>query len=324
MAQEEDVPDCSRYLQLPTTDEVIRCHRAFYQATSNAAVAMAICAVCAREKLHQGDTLDILNIAEVPNVHLLRPKTHMEAHDLYHDMLLEPSGIVHNHGGLGEIGVKLCDECHSDLVNGTDKPPRHSLANNLWIGRVPWDLQVLTLPEQLLIALVYPRVFVYKLFPAHLHRRVDESTYQRGMRGNVSSYALDSEAIADMLVGNMMPRPPEILASVISLTFIGRGNLPRSRLRSLFKVRRKHVLRAILWLKAHNKYYCNIKVDHTVLAQLPDDDVPEQIISIVRQTQDVGVVESERAGIIDNDDDDAGDEAGVSFDLRRSISTQFH
>jgi hypothetical protein len=30
---------------------------------------------------------------------------------------------------------------------------------------VPWQFQVLTFPEQLLIALLYPWVFMFKLFP---------------------------------------------------------------------------------------------------------------------------------------------------------------
>lgn len=44
-------------------------------------------------------------------------------------------------------------------------PPCYALANQLWIGQIPQQLQVLTFPEQLLVSLVCPHVFVFKLFP---------------------------------------------------------------------------------------------------------------------------------------------------------------
>ena len=37
------------------------------------------------------------------------------------------------------------------------------------------------------------------------------------------------------------------------------------------RVRRSVVLRALLWLKHHNKCYQNIQVDHAVVRQLPTD-----------------------------------------------------
>ena len=61
--------------------------------------------------------------------------------------------------------VSVCKECLQDLKKDDRHPPKHPLANQLWIGRTPWAWDVLTFPEQLLIALVYPRVYVFKLFP---------------------------------------------------------------------------------------------------------------------------------------------------------------
>ncbi|KAI6009202.1 hypothetical protein BKA83DRAFT_4070794 [Pisolithus microcarpus] len=61
--------------------------------------------------------------------------------------------------------VTICAGCLVELKQKVASPPRHSLANNMWIGEIPWVLKVLTFPEQLLVVLAYPRVYVFKLFP---------------------------------------------------------------------------------------------------------------------------------------------------------------
>ncbi|KAF8836903.1 hypothetical protein BDN67DRAFT_868948, partial [Paxillus ammoniavirescens] len=133
--------------------------------------------------------------------------------------------------------------------------PHHSLANNLWIGQVPWQLQVLTFPEQLLIAHLYPRVYVFKLFPKKVGGVWDASGLQRAMCGNVSSYELNMNAIASMVSGKLMPCPPALLASLISVTFIGLGELPKSWIKSMLWVRRQVIFEALHWLKANNNKY---------------------------------------------------------------------
>ncbi|KAM6489328.1 hypothetical protein JOM56_014471 [Amanita muscaria] len=180
-----------------------------------------------------------------------------------------------------------------------DQPPRYSLANNMWIGRIPWQLQTLTFPEQMLIALLYPRVYVFKLFPKDLSGRPDAASLQRGMRGNVSSYELDVEGVAAMTQGTLMPRPLALLPSVISITFIGRGELSRRSLKSIFRVRRFFIAQALQWLKSHNtKYYGCIEIDAYRLQQLPEDDVPQELLTVVRQSTDVALVDQESAGYV--------------------------
>lgn len=77
--------------------------------------------------------------------------------------MLEPRGIVL--GPSGDDQVQVCGSCQTELAKERSLPPKFSLANNLWIGRIPWELKKPTPPEQLLIAHVYPRVFVFKLYP---------------------------------------------------------------------------------------------------------------------------------------------------------------
>jgi hypothetical protein len=48
----------AKYLELPTEAEVKDCFRAFREATSNAALVMEVCVVCAREFAHSEGTED--------------------------------------------------------------------------------------------------------------------------------------------------------------------------------------------------------------------------------------------------------------------------
>jgi hypothetical protein len=59
---------------------------------------------------------------------------------------------------------------------------------------------MLTIPERMLIALVYPRCFVFKMHPL-AHGAHDPAMLERGMRGNVTSYDMDLKEIIDMIEG---------------------------------------------------------------------------------------------------------------------------
>ena len=123
------------------------------------------------------------------------------------------------------------------------------------------------------------------------------------MRGNVSTYDLNVNAVTEMLEGKLMPRPLAILSSLISVTYIGVGKLPKSWLRSTFRVRREAVATALAWLKTNNKkYYGDITISTEALKSLPDDDVPDEILSIVRQSSDIGILDQEGAGYVRSDD----------------------
>ncbi|EIM90060.1 uncharacterized protein STEHIDRAFT_52210 [Stereum hirsutum FP-91666 SS1] len=126
------------------------------------------------------------------------------------------------------------------------------------------------------------------------------ATLQRGMRGTVTTYEQDIKGVTAMTEGKRMPRPVALLASVMSVTFVGRGKLPKGWLYSTFKVRRAAIREALLWLREHNpKYYGDIEIDEERLRALPEDDVPEEVLANVRQTEDVGVLlEESGAGYV--------------------------
>ena len=223
----------SKFLELPTEEERRNCYAAFYQATSNDAVKMGVCGVCAQECNIIADELVKTQLHFIPNGSCLVLTKPHPAHQLFDGKLLEPAGVKFVDA---KPIISICCSCHEELKKPSKKPPKYSLANQLWIGPIPWQLQVLTFPEQLLIALLYPHMYVFKLFPKHYHGAQDVSGLQHAMRGNISTYKLNAEGISSMVEGRLMPRPPEILASLISVTFIGLGDLPKSWIHSTFRI----------------------------------------------------------------------------------------
>jgi len=102
------------------------------------------------------------------------------------------------------------------------------------------------------------------------------------MQGTVTIYELDQLGICSMLEGNLMLRLLNILASLISITFIGHSHLSRKWLKSLFCIRCHRVLEALQWLKKNNmKYYGNINIDQARLMNLPEDDIPVEVVGVV-------------------------------------------
>lgn len=152
---EGGIPD--GFLRPPTQRTREECYARFYQATSNAAVEICVCAVCGRESSVKADEVLMMPLSLLPNSHRLVPKESHGAHNLFEGKLLEPGGVTL---GVEDPIISVCGECMQELKKVKDGPPKYSLANRMWIGKVPWELKVLTFPEQLLIALLYPRVCV--------------------------------------------------------------------------------------------------------------------------------------------------------------------
>ena len=218
---------------------------------------------------------------------------------LFDGMLLEPQGV----SVLGcRTIVNVCGECLVDLRKDTSLPLRFSLANGLWIGPIPVELSSLTFPEQLLIVHLYPRVYVFKLYPKSGGGAAAE--LQRGMRGNVSTYELNVSAAVEMVEEMLMPCQPSILASLIAITYIGVGPLPRKWLHSMFRVRHYHVAHALEWLKINSPtYYGSITISSARLSNLPEDDVPDEILSVIRHSTDVGLIDQENGGYVQSGED---------------------
>ncbi|KAF8325619.1 uncharacterized protein EI90DRAFT_3018962 [Cantharellus anzutake] len=201
------------------------------------------------------------------------------AHVLIDGMLLDPEGILDDTGSEGTHAY-LCSECLQHL--SSNKLPPFTLSNKMWIGPVPEVLSRLTVPEQLLIAPVYPRCFIYKLHPK-AGSTGDPTHEQSGLRWNVTRFPMNTDDVIEMLKGAKMPWPASILASVLAITYVGVGQLPANWLKSTFRVRRRVVLEALTWLVQNNKLFSDYVIDEQILGSLPEDDVPVEIIASIRQ-----------------------------------------
>jgi hypothetical protein len=99
-----------------------------------------------------------------------------------------------------------------------------------------------------------------------------------------------------MLDGKLLPQPPAHLAHIISVALIGPGPLTKESLRSIFRVRRDVLRRALLWFKQHNpKHYGHIQISEENLLQYPQDDVPIEVVALARHCEDAGIVDQESA-----------------------------
>ena len=70
------------------------------------------------------------------------------------------------------------------------------------------------------------------------------------------------------------------------------------------RVRRDNVRAALLWLKRENqKYYGNIEISEERVASLPDDDVPNVLMKVVRTTDNESIINLENAGYVPTEED---------------------
>ncbi|PBK66388.1 hypothetical protein ARMSODRAFT_1021579 [Armillaria solidipes] len=128
----------------------------FIQSTGNEALSTTTCAVCAREmSSHQ---MQSTCLCDIPHPDLLEPTKAHASHILLSNMLLYTDSKKPT-----EDDVFLCGDCLRSLRK--NQLPRLALANDLWIGHVPYQLGILTLPERVLIARYFPAAYIVKLYP---------------------------------------------------------------------------------------------------------------------------------------------------------------
>ncbi|KAH9022939.1 hypothetical protein EDB85DRAFT_1894966 [Lactarius pseudohatsudake] len=76
-----------------------------------------------------------------------------------------------------------------------------------------------------------------------------------GLRGNVSTYRLNTEDIAKMADGQIMPPSPSILAATISVTLLAQRTYRKRTMPGFLRVNRARVCAALVWLKKNNPLY---------------------------------------------------------------------
>ena len=213
-------------------------------------------------------------------------------HDIYNSLLLEPTGVdsLRNR-------ANMCCDCYTSLER--EKIPALSLANNMWIGRLPSCLQSLTLVERLLIAKYLPIAYIVKLYPKQAGAaHWDPGQLYSGFKGSVSTYALDPNLVASMIDGKILPVLPAVLSAAVGVTFITPKGKTQFSLPKILHVWRRVIREALRWLKEHNPLYKNIIISEERLEFLPEDGVPVEIQATVRHSTDIASVIREHEGYV--------------------------
>ena len=83
--------------------------------------------------------------------------------------------------------ARVCNTCVNIL--GQVRTPPLALANGMWISDVPLPLNILSLPEHVLVARFFPAAYIVKLYPKKKGARTWAlaSSLHSGLRGNVST-----------------------------------------------------------------------------------------------------------------------------------------
>ncbi len=157
--------------------------------------------------------------------------------------------------------LQACAECLEALRH--HRLPRYALANGLWTGNIPEELQKLNFVEKLLVAVERHNVCIGKVTKG-----------QHKMTANAVVYAQPVGKFHSAL-----PPKPDELAECLTILFVGPCKpLPADLKRTPFIVRRKVVLAALRWLILNHRDYEGISVSYENLAAYGEEEPPVNVI----------------------------------------------
>ncbi|KAF9547541.1 hypothetical protein CPC08DRAFT_617104, partial [Agrocybe pediades] len=150
-----------------------------------------------------------------------------------------------------------CVECITQLEKG--KVPLRSLANGMWIGKVPDQLKNLTFAEQMLISRI-----------RHNHCLVRVASGRAKMIANCIMFATPTAKVYHTL-----PPSRSELNEVLACVFLG-ADVPTDEefVRTPILVRRKKVSDALDWLKLNHIDYADLNISKDNLESYPLSGVP--------------------------------------------------
>jgi hypothetical protein len=207
------------------------------------------CAVCGKLTPVCG----MEDLSEVENINLLKADgVTRKARSKSSDPVKELRGPI-----LAPGCSKVCPLCVQSLDKGN--LPTLSLANGLWIGQIPEELQDLTYAEQLLIARVRHNRCIVKV-----------SSGMRKMRANAISFSNPMPKIY-----NILPPPLEEMDEVLAFIYTGPCKPTKADFnRTPLLVRHIKVFKALHWLKLNHIDYYDCEISEKNLASYPEDGPP--------------------------------------------------
>jgi len=150
--------------------------------------------------------------------------------------------------------TRACSICLESL--GEKKMPTLALANGLWIGEIPDELQDLTYAEQLLIARVHHNRCIVKV-----------SSGMSKMRENAISFSNPMPKIY-----NVLPPPVEEMDEVLAFIYTGPCKPTKADFkRTPLLVKRLKVSKALHWLKLNHVDYYDCEISARNSASYPEE-----------------------------------------------------
>ena len=196
----------------------------------------------------------------------------------------------------------ICLTCLKSLQK--NKVPINALANGLWIGDIPDELQNLNWMERLLIARI---TFNYCIIRVH-------SSGHYKLKANAICHAIPMPKVY-----NVLPPKREDLDDVLAFIYIGPSvPNPNEFKRTPFLVRRNKVAIALNWLKLNHIDYYNIDVSYDNLNEYPED-VPPVVIDFQKSTSDTN---AEATAVNKNEWDEGTSEGKIPFVMHGLTGTQ--
>ncbi|KAK7689726.1 hypothetical protein QCA50_006365 [Cerrena zonata] len=211
-----------------------------YHQLSESALAELPCAVCA-ELIKRSDT-SAVNMSDPvfqplarldASVAVLTCTSDAVAAQSLHSPILERAGLsVHRDTRVANV----CSTCLTALKN--DRLPPRSLANGLWVGDIPPELQALNYCEKLMVARFRHNTFMVSVIMG-----------QQRMSANAVTFA---QPVAKFHA--ILPPPPSDLESCLVVLFTGSSApTPDDMKRTPLIIWKQVVWDALIWLKLNHK-----------------------------------------------------------------------
>ena len=169
----------------------------------------------------------------------------------------------------------ICIKCHNTVKKG--KVPTLALANGLWLGDVPPQLQNLSWTEQLLISKVIRNRCVIRVSKSKMHK----------MRANAICHAVPMPKIYSTL-----PPKRSELDEVLAFLYVGPTMpTPNDFKRTPLLIRRNRVIDALEWLKLNHTDYANIEISKENMSEYSEDESP--VVIEYQEVEDVSIPEAQ-------------------------------
>jgi hypothetical protein len=187
----------------------------------------------------------------------------------------------------------VCKGCDHILLTG--HVPIMALANDLWIGDVPEQLQGLSYAEKLLVARVRHNRCVVKVSSSGMHK----------MKANAITFANPMPKIYHVL-----PPPQEELDDVLAFIFTGPCRPTEDDLkRTPLLVRRNKVAHALEWLKLNHVAYKDLEISYDNLNAYPENGPPV----VIDYRHSSGEKDPEATAVHDNEQEDGASSGDCPF-----------